>query len=89
MFLAEANELYLMRTDVLRRKEVHLHPALRGLTQAVCRALAPDAVAAMQPDTVFLCTPNEVSHEWVPALSARGIRVVDLSGAFRLSSRAL
>ena len=33
---------------------------------------------------VFLATPPEVSLELVPALLARGIRVVDLSGAFRL-----
>jgi N-acetyl-gamma-glutamyl-phosphate reductase len=33
---------------------------------------------------VFLATPPEVSLELVPSLLARGIRVVDLSGAFRL-----
>jgi N-acetyl-gamma-glutamyl-phosphate reductase len=33
---------------------------------------------------VFLATPPEVSLELVPALLGRGIRVVDLSGAFRL-----
>lgn len=33
---------------------------------------------------VFLATPAEVSLELVPALLAQGIRVVDLSGAFRL-----
>lgn len=33
---------------------------------------------------VFLATPPEVSLELAPALLARGIRVVDLSGAFRL-----
>lgn len=33
---------------------------------------------------VFLATPPEVSLELAPVLLARGIRVVDLSGAFRL-----
>ncbi len=33
---------------------------------------------------VFLATPPEVSLELAPGLLARGIRVVDLSGAFRL-----
>jgi len=33
---------------------------------------------------VFLATPPEVSLELAPALLAKGIRVVDLSGAFRL-----
>ena len=35
-------------------------------------------------DTAFLCTPNEVSYELAPKLLARGIRVVDFSGSFRL-----
>ena len=37
---------------------------------------------------VFLATPAEVSLELAPALLERGIRVVDLSGAFRLSDPA-
>jgi N-acetyl-gamma-glutamyl-phosphate reductase len=35
---------------------------------------------------VFLATPPEVSLELAPALLAQGIRVVDLSGAFRLKT---
>jgi N-acetyl-gamma-glutamyl-phosphate reductase len=37
-------------------------------------------------DVVFLCTPHEFSREWVPDALARGIRVVDLSGAWRLKN---
>ena len=37
-------------------------------------------------DVVFLATPAEVSLELAPELIARGARVVDLSGAFRLKS---
>lgn len=33
---------------------------------------------------VFMATPAEVSLEWAPRLLRRGIRVIDLSGAFRL-----
>lgn len=33
---------------------------------------------------LFLATPHEQSREWVPEALARGIRVVDLSGAWRL-----
>lgn len=43
-------------------------------------------------DVVFLCTPHEFSREWVPEALARGVRVVDLSGAWRLkqdSNRAV
>jgi len=35
-------------------------------------------------DVVFLCTQHEFSREWVPDAIARGVRVVDLSGAWRL-----
>ncbi len=45
---------------------------------------APDAIAAAGIECVFLATPPEVSMELAPALVALGIKVVDLSGAFRL-----
>jgi N-acetyl-gamma-glutamyl-phosphate reductase len=38
---------------------------------------------------VLLATPAEVSHALVPRLVATGVRVLDLSGAFRLRSAAL
>jgi N-acetyl-gamma-glutamyl-phosphate reductase len=45
-----------------------------------------DAVGAVQgAAVVMLATPAEVSARVVPELIARGIRVVDLSGAFRLA----
>ena len=36
-------------------------------------------------EVVFLATPAEVSADLAPKLLARGARVVDLSGAFRLA----
>jgi len=39
-------------------------------------------------ELVFLATPAEVSAELAPRLLARGARVVDLSGAFRLADAA-
>jgi N-acetyl-gamma-glutamyl-phosphate reductase len=36
--------------------------------------------------TIFLATPAEVSLELAPKLVAKGVNVVDLSGAFRLAS---
>ena len=35
-------------------------------------------------EILFLATPHQQSREWVPEALARGIRVVDLSGAWRL-----
>ena len=37
---------------------------------------------------LFLATPHEQSREWVPEAISRGIRVIDLSGAWRLHSDA-
>src|SRR5450755_3588181 len=39
-------------------------------------------------DVVFLATPHEFSREWVPDAIARGLRVIDLSGAWRLKQAA-
>ena len=38
-------------------------------------------------DVLFLATPHEVSREWVPELMRHGVRVVDMSGAWRLLQR--
>src|SRR5919198_188236 len=40
-------------------------------------------------EVAFLATPAEVSLELAPKLLARGLRVVDLSGAFRLADASL
>jgi N-acetyl-gamma-glutamyl-phosphate reductase len=69
------------------------HPALRGRLSVPCRPLdleglaGPElleAVAAAEVDVVFLATPHETSHDVVPLLLDAGLRVIDLSGAFRL-----
>jgi N-acetyl-gamma-glutamyl-phosphate reductase len=39
-------------------------------------------------DVLFLATPHEQSREWVPEALARGLRVIDLSGAWRLTEAA-
>jgi N-acetyl-gamma-glutamyl-phosphate reductase len=39
-------------------------------------------------DVLFLATPHEQSRAWVPEALARGMRVIDLSGAWRLTDAA-
>ncbi len=65
-----------------------IHPQLRGLSDLVCQPQNTDALAALEVDTVFLCTPNEVSYAIAPGLLAKGLRVIDLSGSFRLKDAA-
>ena len=61
-----------------------IHPRFRGMTDLRVPPFDAAALAALAPDVVFLATPHEVSHELAPALMERGVRVIDLSGAFRL-----
>jgi N-acetyl-gamma-glutamyl-phosphate reductase len=48
-----------------------------------------DALFDARPDVAFLATPNEVSAEIVPTILDAGIKVIDLSGAFRLGEPSL
>ncbi|MCI0338190.1 MAG: N-acetyl-gamma-glutamyl-phosphate reductase [Acidobacteria bacterium] len=66
-----------------------IHPQLTGLTKLDCRPFDEAAIARLAPNLIFLATPNEFSHEVVPALLESGATVVDLSGAFRLREAAL
>jgi N-acetyl-gamma-glutamyl-phosphate reductase len=63
-----------------------LFPQLRGLGEAPLRPLSVDAIIQGTAGTAFLATPHEVSAEIAPALVEAGLRVVDLSGAFRFRS---
>jgi N-acetyl-gamma-glutamyl-phosphate reductase len=61
------------------------HPGLRKpRVRLACRALNVEDLAPSEVDVVFLSTPHDTSHEVVPQLLERGLRVIDLSGAFRL-----
>jgi N-acetyl-gamma-glutamyl-phosphate reductase len=63
-----------------------LFPQLRGWGEAPVGPLSLDAITASKAATAFLATPHEVSTEIAPALLEAGMRVVDLSGAFRFRS---
>jgi N-acetyl-gamma-glutamyl-phosphate reductase len=63
-----------------------LFPRLHGRGQAPLRPLSVDAITSSDAGTAFLATPHEVSAELAPKLLDAGLRVIDLSGAFRLSS---
>jgi N-acetyl-gamma-glutamyl-phosphate reductase len=60
-----------------------IFPQLHGWGEAPVRPLSVEAIAASRADVVFLSTPHEASLELVPQFVAAGLRVVDLSGAFR------
>jgi len=63
-----------------------LFPRLRHKGEAPLRTLSIEAITSSQAGSAFLATPHEVSAEIAPQLLDAGLRVVDLSGAFRFSS---
>jgi len=60
-----------------------MFPRLRGWGQAPVKALSVEKIAESGAGTAFLATPHEASAELAPKLVEAGMRVVDLSGAFR------
>ena len=63
-------------------------PSLKSLWDAPVDGLDLDALADGS-DAIFLALPEHAAAEIAPALIARGKRVFDLSGAFRLRDAAL
>src|SRR3989442_1225524 len=60
-----------------------LHPAFAGRIDLACQPFDPDRVAGAA-SVAFLGLPHTASLEVVPALRARGLRVIDLSADYRL-----
>jgi N-acetyl-gamma-glutamyl-phosphate reductase len=66
-----------------------LHPQLAGLPHADTLTVSPFQWKELEReaiDVLFLATPHEQSRAWVPLALDHGMRVVDLSGAWRLHS---
>jgi N-acetyl-gamma-glutamyl-phosphate reductase len=63
-----------------------MFPQLRGWGEASLKTLSVEAIAGSAAGTAFLATPHEVSAELAPKLLDAGLRVIDLSGAFRFAS---
>ena len=63
-------------------------PALARIWDGEVTPLSVDRLAA-DADVVFLALPEAASAEIGTALLERGVRVIDLSGAFRIRNRLL
>jgi N-acetyl-gamma-glutamyl-phosphate reductase len=67
------------------------HPELAGAHLFASLKQEPfswELLASRGVEVLFLATPHEQSREWVPEALARGMRVIDLSGAWRLNEAA-
>ncbi|MHB8542313.1 MAG: N-acetyl-gamma-glutamyl-phosphate reductase [Candidatus Acidiferrales bacterium] len=74
---------YLRGESAAARCLTEVFPQLRGWGEAPCRPLSVDVIAKSGAKAVFLATPHEASLDLVPELMNQGLRVIDLSGAFR------
>jgi len=63
-------------------------PVTPSRPDLVAQPFVIDKLIESSPSVAFLATPNEVSAELAPKLLDAGIRVIDLSGAFRLRNPA-
>jgi N-acetyl-gamma-glutamyl-phosphate reductase len=68
-----------------------IHPQLadnNGSASLKLQLFTWDLLTERGVEVLFLATPHEQSREWVPEALAHGLRVIDLSGAWRLTDTA-
>ena len=83
IFLGRAGEAETGMTTYLE----DLHPQLTMPGSIGAYPILPfswERIVDAGTEILFLATPHEQSREWVPEAMERGIKVVDLSGAWRL-----
>lgn len=66
-----------------------LHPDLGAAAGPDVVPFSEEALLAGRPDAAVLATPNEVSASLAPRLLEAGVRVIDVSGAYRLKDPSL
>jgi N-acetyl-gamma-glutamyl-phosphate reductase len=83
---AVKSPVFYVRDTQNKKCLAELFPQLRGVGEAPLRSLSVAEIISSNAGTAFLATPHEISAEIAPALLEAGLRVVDLSGAFRFRS---
>jgi len=85
--LADTTPLLLGRSSAETTALTVLQPQLSGLPHADSLSVLPfdwNLLKAEGIDLLFLATPHQQSREDVPHALANGLRIIDLSGAWRL-----
>lgn len=93
--LSEHPDIQLSRTFVSEnsldggKRLSELHPVMSGKVDLTLDPLSDEILAALpdECDFIFLATPHQASHDWMPILSSGKAKVLDLSGAFRLKDQ--
>lgn len=88
--LTASPPLFLGREGSARVSLTSLHPQLAGLSshQLCVEPFSWELLSTRGVEVVLLATPHEQSRSYVPEALARGLRVIDLSGAWRLEEPA-
>lgn len=75
--------------DEARQSIAEVFPRFRGRINLEVQAGSTERILDARPEVAFLATPHEASMHLAPALREAGVRVFDLSGAFRLPDAAM
>lgn len=86
---AGSSATFFMRDTHGARCLSELFPQLRGVGSAPLRQLSIENILAAGAKVAFLATPHEASAELAPKLLEAGVKVIDLSGAFRFRDAAV
>jgi N-acetyl-gamma-glutamyl-phosphate reductase len=85
-FLGRAGESET--TTSLHLEDIHPQLAVAGNRTHKVLPFTWERLVDAGIEVLFLATPHEQSREWVPEAIERGIKVIDLSGAWRLQRTA-
>ena len=88
LFHPHVDVVRVTAADNIGKKIGDVHMNLAGLTQLAFEEMPP-AEAARGADVVFLAMPHKVTAKVALELLPLGVRIVDLSGDFRLTDPAL
>jgi len=81
-------DLLTSRSEAGTRAD-EIFPSLRGISDIVFSDLGVETLATLQKcDVVFFATPHGVAMKQAEALTAAGVKVIDLAADFRLQSLA-
>lgn len=82
-----ATPLFLSREGESASHPLESHyPELEGDKSYPLEPFSWELLKARGVDVLFLATPHELSRDLVPEAVAKGIRIIDLSGAWRLKN---
>ena len=65
-----------------------VYPNLKGVCDLICSALDIDDIAR-NCDVVFTALPHGASKELIPALFAKDVKIIDMSGDYRYDDKAI